>query len=127
MTDFRSIRWANDPEHIASRFQQYRRVMDHWQAVLPVPIHEVDYEETVADLEACRAAAGRGLRPASGTRPAWSSTATTGPSAPPASPRSASRSTSDPSLAGRTTNPNWASCSRRFPVESPGYDLAPSN
>ena len=25
--------------------------MDHWRAVLPVPIHEVDYEETVADLE----------------------------------------------------------------------------
>ena len=25
--------------------------MDHWQSVLPVPIHEVDYEETVADLE----------------------------------------------------------------------------
>ena len=52
MTDFRSIRWANDLEHIASRFQQYRRLMDHWQAVLPAPIHDVDYEETVADLEA---------------------------------------------------------------------------
>ena len=25
--------------------------MDHWRTVLPVPIHEVDYEETVADLE----------------------------------------------------------------------------
>ena len=25
--------------------------MDHWKAVLPVPIHEVDYEETVTDLE----------------------------------------------------------------------------
>ena len=23
MTDFRSIRWANDHDHIASRFQQY--------------------------------------------------------------------------------------------------------
>ena len=52
MTDFRSIRWANDRDHIASRFQQYHRLMDHWQDVLPVPIHEVDYEETVADLEA---------------------------------------------------------------------------
>jgi tetratricopeptide (TPR) repeat protein len=51
MTDFRSIRWANDPEHIASRFQEYRRLMDHWQAVLPGRIHHVDYEETVADLE----------------------------------------------------------------------------
>ena len=51
MTDFRSIRWANDPEHIASRFRQYRRLMDHWRKALPVTIHEVDYEETVADLE----------------------------------------------------------------------------
>jgi hypothetical protein len=51
MTDFRSIRWANDPEHIASRFQQYRRLTDHWRSVLPVPIHEVDYADAVADLE----------------------------------------------------------------------------
>jgi tetratricopeptide (TPR) repeat protein len=51
MTDFRSIRWANDPEHIASRFRQYHRLMDHWRGVVPTPIHEVDYEETVADLE----------------------------------------------------------------------------
>jgi tetratricopeptide (TPR) repeat protein len=51
MTDFTSIRWANDPAHIASRFQQYRRVMDHWQTVLPVRIHHVDYENTVADLD----------------------------------------------------------------------------
>ena len=52
MTDFRSIRWANDLEHIASRFQQYRRLMEHWQAVLPATIHHVDYEETVANTEA---------------------------------------------------------------------------
>jgi tetratricopeptide (TPR) repeat protein len=52
MTDFRSIRWANDLEHIASRFQQYRRLMEHWQAVLPATIHHVDYEETVSDTEA---------------------------------------------------------------------------
>jgi tetratricopeptide (TPR) repeat protein len=51
MTDFRSIRWADDPGHIAARFGQYRRVMEHWRKVLPVPLHEVDYEETVTDLE----------------------------------------------------------------------------
>jgi tetratricopeptide (TPR) repeat protein len=51
MTNFRSIRWANDPEHIAARFTEYRRIMDHWQRVLPVPLLEVDYQETVADLE----------------------------------------------------------------------------
>ena len=51
MTDFRSIRWANHRDHIASRFHQYRRLMNHAQDVLPVPIHHVDYEETVTDLE----------------------------------------------------------------------------
>jgi tetratricopeptide (TPR) repeat protein len=51
MTNFRSIPWANDPDHLATRFAQYRRVMDHWRTVLPIPIHEVDYEETVRDLE----------------------------------------------------------------------------
>jgi tetratricopeptide (TPR) repeat protein len=51
MTDFRSIRWANTVEHIAYRFAQYRRLMDHWRAVLPAPIHEIRYEEIVADLE----------------------------------------------------------------------------
>jgi tetratricopeptide (TPR) repeat protein len=51
MTNFRQLRWANDLEHIASRFEQYRRLMAHWQRVLPTPIFEVDYEETVTDLE----------------------------------------------------------------------------
>jgi tetratricopeptide (TPR) repeat protein len=51
MTDFRSLRWTNDFQHIASRFGQYRRVMDHWRKVLPVTVHEVDYEDTVTDLE----------------------------------------------------------------------------
>jgi tetratricopeptide (TPR) repeat protein len=50
-TQFRHIRWACDPEHIAARFRDYRRLMDHWRQVLPVPLLEVDYEETVADLE----------------------------------------------------------------------------
>jgi tetratricopeptide (TPR) repeat protein len=51
MTHFREVRWASDPQHIASRFHQYRRMMAHWRKVLPVPLLEVDYEETVADLE----------------------------------------------------------------------------
>lgn len=51
MTDFRSMLWANEKSAIASRFHQYRRVIDHWRNVLPVAIHEVDYEETVNDLE----------------------------------------------------------------------------
>lgn len=51
MTNFRHIRWAADPDHIAARFADYRRLTDHWRRVLPMPILEVDYEETVADLE----------------------------------------------------------------------------
>ncbi len=51
MTQFREIRWANNQQHIASRFRQYQRLMAHWRTVLPAPLLEVDYEETVADLE----------------------------------------------------------------------------
>jgi hypothetical protein len=51
MTQFRQIRWASDREHIAARFQDYLRLMEHWRRVLPVPVLEVVYEETVADLE----------------------------------------------------------------------------
>ncbi len=51
MTHFRHIRWANDLDHIRSRFEEHLRIMDHWRRVLPVPVLEVDYEELVADLE----------------------------------------------------------------------------
>ena len=51
MTLFREIRWANDHQHIASRFREHQRMMEHWRKVLPVPLLEVDYEETVTDLE----------------------------------------------------------------------------
>ena len=63
MTRFQKVRWANDQQHIASRFHQYQRLMEHWRKVLPVPLLEVDYEETVADLGgvARRLVAGCGL------------------------------------------------------------------
>jgi tetratricopeptide (TPR) repeat protein len=51
MTHFKEVRWADDQRHIASRFQGYQRLMEHWRKVLPSPLLEVDYEETVADLE----------------------------------------------------------------------------
>jgi hypothetical protein len=51
MTHFRQIRWANDPQHIASRFHEYERLMAHWRQTLPVSMLEVDYEETVSDLD----------------------------------------------------------------------------
>ncbi len=37
MTQFKEIRWAFDLGHRAERIVQYRRIMDHWRAVLPVP------------------------------------------------------------------------------------------
>jgi hypothetical protein len=51
LTGFGSVRWTNAALHIASRFEQYVRLMDHWRSVVPARIHQVDYEETVADLE----------------------------------------------------------------------------
>ncbi len=51
MTHFQEIRWARDQQQMASRFDEYQRLMEHWRKVLPVPLLEVDYEETVGDLE----------------------------------------------------------------------------
>ena len=51
MTHFQEIRWANDQEHMAAQFRQYLRVIEHWRKVLPVPLLELDYEQTVHDLE----------------------------------------------------------------------------
>ena len=51
ISDFRSIRWANDLDHIGSRLRQYRRLAEHWDRVLPAKVTKIDYEETVADLE----------------------------------------------------------------------------
>jgi tetratricopeptide (TPR) repeat protein len=51
ITQFRQIPWANDLEHMASRFAEYQRVMAHWRRVLPVPVLDVEYEDMVNDLE----------------------------------------------------------------------------
>jgi tetratricopeptide (TPR) repeat protein len=51
MTQFRAIPWANDAGDLAMRFAQYRRIMEHWRRVLPVPVLDVDYEDLVNDLE----------------------------------------------------------------------------
>jgi tetratricopeptide (TPR) repeat protein len=50
-TQFAQIRWANTFEQIASRFRQYRRIIDHWERVLPASVLQIDYEDTVEDLE----------------------------------------------------------------------------
>jgi len=52
ITKFRQIRWANEPGHIRARFADYQRLMNHWKQTLPVSFLDVDYEETVNDLEA---------------------------------------------------------------------------
>jgi tetratricopeptide (TPR) repeat protein len=51
MTNFHSVPWACDPDHIIARFEEYSRVMEHWRNVLPSPYLDVDYEETVEDTE----------------------------------------------------------------------------
>ena len=51
MTHFANLRWACDLHHIETRIREYRRLMDHWRAVLPVPILDVDYEAMVDDPE----------------------------------------------------------------------------
>jgi hypothetical protein len=50
-TNFWYLEWANSFDHIVSRFAAYQRLMTHWENVLPVPVLQIDYEETVADLE----------------------------------------------------------------------------
>jgi tetratricopeptide (TPR) repeat protein len=50
MADFRTVPWSYDAGHVAAVFRGYLRLIDHWRAVLPTTIHEVDYEETVSDL-----------------------------------------------------------------------------
>lgn len=44
-------RYATDFADLAFFTRQYERLMAHWREVLPLPILDVRYEETVADLE----------------------------------------------------------------------------
>ena len=52
---FQNFKWmphAASLEDIAFYHRQYARLMEHWRRVLPMPIHEVVYEELVANPEA---------------------------------------------------------------------------
>jgi hypothetical protein len=51
ITNFKQIRWACDQEDIAGRVKNHQRIMEHWKKVVPVPILDVEYEQTVDDLE----------------------------------------------------------------------------
>jgi tetratricopeptide (TPR) repeat protein len=110
MTNFSQIRWANDPGHIATRFEEYRRLMEHWRQVLPVPVLEVEYEETVADLEgvARRLVAWCGLEWEPGCLAFHEASGRCGR---PASRRCDSPSTRARWPAGSTTTRRWAPCS----------------
>jgi tetratricopeptide (TPR) repeat protein len=44
-------RYATDFDDLAFFTFQYERLMAHWRSVLPLPIFEVRYEDTVADVE----------------------------------------------------------------------------
>ena len=49
---FQNFKWmphAASLDDIAFYHRQYERLMEHWRRVLPLPIHEVVYEELVAD------------------------------------------------------------------------------
>lgn len=52
---FQNFKWmphAASLDDIAFHHGQYERLMEHWRRVLPMPIHEVVYEELVADAPA---------------------------------------------------------------------------
>jgi tetratricopeptide (TPR) repeat protein len=51
-TNFQISDFAWSLQDIAVRYRSYARLMAHWSAVLPLPIHEVRYEELVHDQEA---------------------------------------------------------------------------
>jgi tetratricopeptide (TPR) repeat protein len=43
--------WAFDQMELAERSREIERLMDHWRAVLPLRLIEIQYEDLVADLE----------------------------------------------------------------------------
>lgn len=69
-----ALAYSYDLAQIARVLRAERRLMAHWQASLPLPIHVLDYEALVADVEAASRAllafAGLPWDPACLTRPA---------------------------------------------------------
>ena len=51
ITSFRGVRWSNSDDDLIHRFGQYRRLIDHWKAVIPERVLDVVYEDTVNDPE----------------------------------------------------------------------------
>jgi tetratricopeptide (TPR) repeat protein len=50
-TSFAAIHWASDFEHIARRFADYERLLEHWRLTRPLDWLDVVYEDVVADVE----------------------------------------------------------------------------
>ena len=48
-----SHEYATRLEDIVYYYKEYRRLMDHWKAVLQLPIHEINYDELVSSPEPC--------------------------------------------------------------------------
>jgi tetratricopeptide (TPR) repeat protein len=47
----KGLDWSFDLASIGHFYRQYRRLMVHWQSVLPMPVLAVDYEELVDNVE----------------------------------------------------------------------------
>lgn len=43
--------YSRDLTHLGLYYREYKRLMDHWKAVLPVPIYELNYERLTDDFE----------------------------------------------------------------------------
>jgi tetratricopeptide (TPR) repeat protein len=49
--DFNWVNYATSLEDLGSYYRQYEKLMRHWREVLPLPVHEVQYEELVREPE----------------------------------------------------------------------------
>jgi tetratricopeptide (TPR) repeat protein len=50
-TNFQDVRFSTSLENLGEYYRAYEKLMNHWRAVLPVPIHAVQYEDLVARQE----------------------------------------------------------------------------
>ena len=50
-TSFATIRWANDPVHIARRIADHQRILQHWRQRQPIGWLKFVYEDLVRDVE----------------------------------------------------------------------------
>jgi tetratricopeptide (TPR) repeat protein len=52
ITSFRHVQWSANTEHLLHRFEQFRRLYDHWQKVLAGRMTTVHYHEMIEAPEA---------------------------------------------------------------------------